>query len=296
MQPRASLLGDDWHLRPPAVPPPPLFWPGEIREAIVMPELPALPELTFDFPSLGWRPPPLWETPSLTLDPALRFTPVRIVPIPRRDPDRTLTWADFPASNVPAGFGAITRMRVRQLTPDGNPMFQAQLLATSAVRARSRNAGDRTQNGCAPLVAQCRRDMAASPGGTWTTSRPNPDTCPASIIGIRTATTVGECETVVGAGCDADAVAESQRLLAHEQGHFDIGWRLVIKANDALLAGTHTVAALDAWLTANLGPQQALYDSVAETDHGCNAAKQAAWVTALASGLPAVPLPAPAGP
>ncbi|MET0250633.1 MAG: DUF4157 domain-containing protein [Novosphingobium sp.] len=292
-----SLLDDKYKLKVPTLPPPPLFRPGSIREAWVIPEIPAPPKLEMPEPVV-----PFWRrnkpvVPPLTLDPALRFTPVKIIPVPRYVPDRPLTWADFPGNNVPGGFGAVTRMAAPQLlTIDGNPMFQAQLNTKnpSAVGARSRNAGVRASNGCAPLVARCQRDMRASPGGTWTTSRPVPDTCPASIVSIDTANTVGECETVIGAGCDAAAVAESNRLLAHEQAHFDLLCKLVGRANDALIAGTHTTAVLAKWLQDNLQPQQDSYDDpTSGSNHGCDAAQQAAWVAKIAAGLPAVPLPAP---
>ena len=100
-------------------------------------------------------------------------------------------------------------------------------------------------------MAACRRYLHAHPTHTWSTARPSPDPCPASIISIDTATTEAECESIVGANCDASAPLESGRLLAHEQLHFDIACTLVGRANDALIAGTHTPAQLAAWLAAN---------------------------------------------
>ena len=98
----------------------------------------------------------------------------------------------------------------------------------------------------------------------------------------------GECESVIGADCDADAVAESARLLQHEQGHFDITCKLVGRADDALIAG-RPLATVRTWLNTHLGPQQSAYDN--DSDHGCHAGQQAAWEAKIAANLPAVPAP-----
>ena len=288
MQP--SLLDDRPRLHL-DMPPPPLFAPGSIRESWVIPRLPAPPQIelpTWTIP--GWRPRNQPILPPLALDPALRFTPVDIIPVPRCIPARPLTWADFPGRDVPGGFGAITRMTTPQITVDGNPMFQAQLNSRhpSAVTARARSPGVRRTNGCAPQVADCVTYLTANPTHTWSSSS---GSCPASIVTPATATTVAQCESVVGTACDADAVPESARLLAHEQLHFDLTCTLVGRANDALIAGTHTPAQMAAWLRANLQPQQDAYDGVGGADHGCDAAGQATWAANVAGGLAAVPLP-----
>ena len=280
-------------LRPPTIEPPLTIPRGSIREHMIVPLPPALPEL--EFPDSLARPAPghpsLLPTRPLTLDPRMRFRPVMIIPIPRCIPDRPLTWADFPGSNVPGTASAVTRIVTPLVTVDGNPMFQAQLNQRnrSAVIARVRHAGNRSSNGCAQLVAACRRDMRAHPGGTWTTSRPNPDTCPASQLSINTATTADECETVIGAGCDSDAVQESTRLLAHEQLHFDLACKLVGRADDALIAGSHTPVQLRTWLRQNLQPLENRYDR--ESVHGCDSAGQSAWAAHVAGGLQFVQLP-----
>jgi hypothetical protein len=295
MDPAApSLLDRQLQLKPLNIPPPLMVPKGSVPEAWVVPKIPAPPELKLDMPpiSVGYKKPPLLPpTPQLRLDPKLQFTPVDIIPVPRCDPDRKLTWADFPSSNVPGSFGGVTRMVTPQLNVDGNPMFQAQLnqVTKSAVVEKVRHADDRSKNGCAPLVAKCKRDMAK--GGTWTTSRPNPDKCPAGINSINTATTVDECETVIGAGCDADAVMDSARLLAHEQLHFDISCTMVGRADDALLARSHTPAVLKKWLNDNLPVLQKKYDD--ESDHGCKATEQASWEADVAAGLTSVALPPP---
>lgn len=273
----------------PYVPPPPLIQPGSMRETWVvpLPILPAPPEL--ELPSLAPRPRLPRLVPDLALGPIFRFTPVLLLPVARCVPGRALTWADFPSSSVPGGFGAVTRARTPEIVVDGNPMFQAQLDATSAVRPGIRTPSNRAINGCQPRVNACRQYLSTHPGHRWSTARSTPDPCPASPLTISTATTVGECDTIIGPACDADKVADSARLLAHEQLHFDIPCAMVGKANDALIAGTHTSTQLAAWLRTTLPPLQARYD--AESVHGCDAAGQATWVAAVAAGLPAIPLP-----
>jgi hypothetical protein len=283
-----SLLDQQLYLKPLNIPPPPMIQPGSIREAWVIPDMPAPPELRIPPLSLGHKPPSLFPPmPQLHLDPSLQRTPVTIVPVPRCNPDRPLTWADFPGSNVPNGFGGVTRMVTPLLNIDGNPMFQAQLdqVNKSAVVSNVRNP-TRATNGCAGIVGRCKREIGT---GTWTSSRPTPDTCPAGIVSIDTATSVDECETVLGANCDAAARDDSMRLLAHEQLHFDIACTLVGKANDALIAGTHTPAQLRTWLAQNLQPTQDLYD--VQAGHSCNPTGQATWIANVAGGLTSVPLP-----
>ena len=281
------LLDQDLQLRPP--PAPPLILPGSIPEALVVPELPAPPQLD-PSPLVSPRPRPglgLGQ-PQLTGPPP--FTPMQIIPIPRCVPARPLTWADFPAT-MPAGAGFSARIRLRQplTTVQGNEMFQLQVQDTSAVKNKFRNASTRASNGCAPLVAQCAAFMNSHPGGNWNFTPPTPNPCPAAVLPVSApATTTTECDTVIGAACDAAAQAESARLLAHEQGHFNIGCVLVNKANDALRAGTPS-ATVQPRLNAEMTAQQAAYDTA--TTHGCDAAAQASWEADIAADLPAVTIP-----
>ncbi len=167
-------------------------------------------------------------------------------------------------------------------------MFRAVLNnSASWVRPHFSGAGSRATNRCAPLVARCQQDLAgAGAGAFW--DRQAPVGCAASVFTAARATTVGECETVVGAACDADAIAESARLLRHEQGHFDITCKLVGRADDALAAG-RPLATVRTWLNTHTQPQNTQYDN--DTGHGCNAGQQAAWETAIANDLPAVAAP-----
>ena len=90
---------------------------------------------------------------------------------------------------------------------------------------------------------------------------------------------------VVGATCDSDATQDSDRLLAHEQGHFDIACVLAKRANDALAAGT-SFRRVNRWLNRVQPAAQRRYD--AQTNHGCNAGPQAAWEGDIAGGLTGV--------
>jgi hypothetical protein len=284
-QPELPSLLPEARLRPPM--PPMLFPPGSIRETYI---LPAPPEIRLEF-----EPSPLIEPrehfPSLlgtTLKGPLPFTPAIFIRVSRCVPDSALTWRDFGVGNPGGGFSAVTKVAVREENVQGNVMFRAVMnRATSRVRAHVAGAAARATNRCAPLVVQCQQFLGgAGPGASW--SRTAPAGCAASPFTAATATNVGECETSVGAACDADAIADSARLLRHEQGHFDITCKLVGRADDALAAG-RPLGTVRTWHKNNLGPQQKQYDN--DTAHGCDAAQQAAWEASIAGGLQGVPAP-----
>jgi uncharacterized protein DUF4157 len=289
--------GPQMQLRPPRLldqelrrpPPPPLIQPGSIPEALVVPELPAPPQLD-PGPLVSPRPRPGFTLGQPQLTGPLPFTPMQIIRIPRCIPDRPLTWADFPAT-MPAGAGFSARTSLLQplVTVQGNEMFQLQLQNTSSVKTKFRNAATRASNGCAPLVAQCTAWLNGHPGGDWNFTPPATNPCPATVQPVSApATTTGECDTVIGAACDTAAQAESARLLAHEQGHFNLGCVLVNKANDALRAGTPS-ATVQPRLNAEMTAQQAAYDHA--TTHGCDATAQASWEADIAADLPAITIP-----
>jgi uncharacterized protein DUF4157 len=276
-------------LRPP--PPRPAILPGSIPEAFVLPDIPEPPRLELTGPLSGTPARP--RLPSLVgqLTGPPPVTPMRIVVVPRCVPGRPLTWADFPSPQpANAQFGARTDMQISPATVQGNPMFQLTLSASSRVKARYRNPANRATNGCASPVTACRNFMNANPGGSWGFNPPANNPCPSSILPSTPpqATTVAECDTVIGAECDRAAQAESSRLLAHEQRHFDIACVLVNKANDALRAGMPTATVATALNTA-FPAQTAAYDG--QTDHGCIAAAQAQWDADVVARLPAVTIP-----
>jgi hypothetical protein len=267
--------------------PPPMFAPGSIRETYVIP-MPADIQLV--------EPPHVTEPRRLRfleegLQPPQTYAPVQLIPVSRCVPNVALTWADFQGT-PPAGghFGAFTRVRIAEENVQGNVMFRAVMNnADSWVKPQYPGAGARATNGCARTVTRCQQFFDSVPAGqtgTWDYG-PSPD-CPAGAQTPTQATSRGECETAVGTQCDTDTPAESARLLAHEQGHFDIACVLVGKADDALAAGS----ALDLVrrrLNAKVTQQNAAYDT--QTNHGCNAGPQATWTANLAAGLPAVTIP-----
>ncbi len=279
-QPEVPRLLPEARLRPP--PPPMLFPPGSIRETYI---LPAPPDVKLE-PSRLFEPrerfPRVLDTPLLGPPP---FTPAIFISVSRCVPGGGLSWADFQAAPPGGTFAAFTSVPVREENVQGNVMFRAVLNnSASWVRPHISGAGARATNRCAPLVAQCQRDLGgAGPGAFW--ERQAPAGCAASVFTPARANTVAECESVVGAACDADAQAESARLLRHEQGHFDITCKLVGRADDALAAG-RPLATVRTWLNANAQPRNTQYDG--DTGHGCNAGQQAAWETAIANNLPAV--------
>jgi uncharacterized protein DUF4157 len=199
---------------------------------------------------------------------------------------RVLTWADFRGRPPGGARQASTSYRISQRR--SGPFRVVFKERSSWVRPRHPGAGARATNGCAAVVARCQG--AFRKAGTRTFDVAPPANCPATIITPAQATTSAECETVIGAGCDADAPNESARLLNHEQRHLDIACALVQKANDAVAAGS-SVAAVRRAVSRAEGTQRARYDSRAETNHGCDAAGQAAWDADIDAGLPGVAIP-----
>jgi hypothetical protein len=222
-------------------------------------------------------------------------------------PDVPLTWADFTGSPVAGGLTANTRPDIRQVnfTPPGGfcrhevlgePLevdrkFQAFLDAPrSWVAAATKNASDPAQNGCDHKIARCETFFDAEAranrsGGTQ--SLRTPGRCPAAVAfdPAAVAHARGECQSVLMPACIAREVAESARVLHHEQLHFDIGCTIAGKAND-LLPGHPDPQALLRGARALLQPLHDRYD--AETRHGCDAGAQATWDANVAGGLPNV--------
>ena len=281
-QPDDRRLLPEARLRAPT--PPMLFPPGSIRETYI---LPAPPEITLEPPSLLAPPDRFPHVLDTQLQGPAPFTPAIFISVSRCVPDQPLGWGDFQGTPG-TGFGAFTSAGVTEENVQGNVMFRAVLNnSASWVKPEFPGASARATNLCAPHVAQCQSDLAAAgAGATW--DRTRGAGCPASAFTAARATNATECDTVVGAACDADAVAESARLLRHEQGHFDITCKLVGRADDALAAG-RPLATVRTWLNTHVQPRNTAYDG--QTGNGCNAAQQAAWETAIAGGLQAVPAP-----
>jgi Domain of unknown function (DUF4157) len=200
----------------------------------------------------------------------------------------TLTLADFTVGVPPGGFEALTVFSI----PFRNGAFQAVFnTRRSIVRAKYPGAGARATNGCNAVVRRCQRAFRNVPRGATRTFDigPSPN-CPATIVTPAQATSRAECETVIGAQCDADAPNEADRLLNHEQRHLDIACKIADKANTALAAGS-ALAAVRRAVARQRTAVTRRYDSRAETDHGCDAAGQAAWDADIDAGLPGVTIP-----
>ena len=199
---------------------------------------------------------------------------------------RVLTWADYTVGQPPRGFQALTVFSI----PVRNGTFRAVFNErTSVVRPKYPGAGARATNGCAAVVRRCQRVFRNVPAGVTRTFdvAPSPN-CPATIVTPAQATSRAECESVIGAGCDADAPNESARLLNHEQRHLDIACKLAEKANDALAAGS-PLADVRRAVRRERRAQTRSYDN--DTGHGCDAGQQAAWDADIDAGLPGVTIP-----
>jgi hypothetical protein len=222
------------------------------------------------------------------------------------DPDRSLTWADF--TGTPTGtFSALTfsglreravnvgTLRCRPTAPDaaGLPSRAVQAFmdpAQSWVRPQFANASDPAQNGCDTRIAGCVSAIGAGQTGVHMDTTPS-RTCPASVTPRGdNANTTDECTSVLGADCSDRAVAESARLLRHEQGHFDLSCAMAQKANGMLASTTDFPALLRAAQRA-LSTAQSRYDR--QTNHGCNASSQSTWESDIAAGLPAITITLP---
>jgi hypothetical protein len=201
---------------------------------------------------------------------------------------QSLTWADF-RGRVPRGaaFAAETRFSIPVRSGQFEAVFNG---AASWVRPKYPGANARATNGCNSVVAECRRffrGLGSGQSGTFT-SGGAAAACPATIATPTTANDSGECETVVGAQCDADAPNESARLLNHEQRHLDIACKLADKANTAL-AGGSALADVRRGVNREQTAQTRQYD--ADTNHGCDAGQQATWDADIDAGLPSVTIP-----
>jgi len=231
------------------------------------------------------------------------------------DPAGALTWADFTGGEpADSRFDAMTFSALRERSMNtallscmpnsaaarANPPARGVQAffdpAQSGVRARYANAADPAANTCQQTVTDCEDyfdGLAGSglTGGEWW-MRPGTG-CAASVTprGDR-ATSRDECATVVASDCNDRAVAESARLLNHEQVHFNLTCAMARKATAMITSATDFPALLSAART-TLARQQVLYDN--QSSHGCVAAQQASWETAIAAGLPDVTIRVPSG-
>jgi len=139
------------------------------------------------------------------------------------------------------------------------------------------------------IIAGCQSAVAAGKSFHFT---PSQQTCASSQQPDPSiqATTAAECETKIGAEFDRVAAIELARVLTHEQYHFRIACVMAGKGSEALKVSSprpgdeiqHIVETKTRGLSTK-------YDT--DTNHGCIAAKQAAWQTDIDAGLPTAKVP-----
>jgi len=225
------------------------------------------------------------------------------------DPATPPGWSDFTAApTAGSAFGAETSSSIKSVDVPSQKceeqitgyasgpkkVFQGVFDGSKSwVKPMFSDAADPAKNGSTTEISKCEaqfdRWAAAGQTGWWALGAAVGAGCPASVParGDR-ATNRGECTTVVGKDFNDRAVAESMRLLKHEQTHLALTCAMAKKGND-LLAGGTSFASIDAVIRSKLATAQSRYD--AQTNHGCVASQQAAWESTIASGLPAIRLP-----
>jgi Domain of unknown function (DUF4157) len=189
------------------------------------------------------------------------------------DPYRPLTLGDFAEdTSLPAGRAGRTRAGIVSITVHGVPGFGAKLLNTSGLLPPHKHPTDRSKTPCGGLINNC---TAAINAGSPAFSINNTSSCAAAPRPSGRATSVAECTSVVGTACDNAVKKDSDRVLAHEQLHFDIACVVVAKAN---------LAFWRAGLPARINIQaigkvrdtvNSQYDG--DTGHGCITAQQQTW-------------------
>ncbi len=189
------------------------------------------------------------------------------------DPYRALTRGDFVEdSTLPGGMAGRTDADIVAITVHGVAGFGAKLNSTSALLPSHKHPADRAKTPCGGLVTACRNSLnAGSPGFSIS----NASGCAAAPRPTGRATSVAECDSVVGAACDAAVAADADRVLAHEQLHMDIACVIAAKANLAFwragLPARIDIAAIERVKHR----ENRRYDR--DTVHGCDAAQQLTW-------------------
>jgi uncharacterized protein DUF4157 len=161
--------------------------------------------------------------------------------------------------------------------------------ATSWVKAKWPNAADPTKNGSATVVAQCKDFFRRRAGPSWSLSTAPSATCPATTTPRGdNASNAAECATVIAQDFTDAAVAESARLLNHEQTHLALTCAIAEKGNDLLDKGGTAFTTVSGKIDGVRSTQERKYD--ADTNNGCNVGPQATWEKDIADGLPKVAL------
>lgn len=184
---------------------------------------------------------------------------------------KTLSWSDFPESDKS---GAFTSYTFKQT----GTTFTAEFDSASSYRSKIvEKVFDGHLTDCNSTdFKKFAFEIDGKPEGTClATKQPGP----------ATATKKEECASKIKPLVEAANIAESARLLRHEQYHMKMGCALAAKATAALAAGKKVTTAD---LTTKNKTQSTSYDSKAQTDHSCNQASQTQWEADIDAGLPKV--------
>jgi len=206
-------------------------------------------------------------------------------------PNRALTWADF--TGAPSGStSAFTAYDYpTATTPNGTRIQAVFNSGRSFVRPRFGNPTDPALNGCAANITQCESFFPpGTTGGSFALDSTPSATCPAAVRADPSvvAASLGDCSGIIAAECQRVAQAESDRLLRHEQLHFDLACVLAGKAN-AALAASAALTTVQSALNTKDAQLTSQYDT--QTNRGCIAAQQATWETNVRAGLTNVTIP-----
>ncbi|NJO59775.1 MAG: DUF4157 domain-containing protein [Richelia sp. RM2_1_2] len=200
------------------------------------------------------------------------------VNIPPSDPNRKLTWDDFKGRPRPSGNSAAeTSYTFVRKKIQGTVQFQAKFLFNQSwVLPKYKNPTNRSVNGCSKSVRDCEKFLKQNPNGTYGFDGQSDPGCQDAIVPSAVqVSSKGDCESLIGASCDAALKKDSEeRLLDHERTHFDIATTLAARANDKIKGGADPKD-VEKELRKESKKLQETYDS--ETKHGCIASYQAAW-------------------
>jgi hypothetical protein len=208
------------------------------------------------------------------------------------EPNRVLTWADFTGapSTSSSAFTAYD-FPTATLASGGTRLRAVFNASRSFVRPPFGTPTDSALNGCDANVTHCESFFPpGSTGSSFALNSTPSASCPAAVRASSSvvASSKADCTGIIATECQRVAQAESDRLLRHEQLHFDLACVLVNKANGALAVGA-ALPAVQSALTAKDSALTTQYDG--DTQSSCLAVPQATWATNIGAGLPAVTIP-----
>lgn len=202
---------------------------------------------------------------------------------PKATCDRTLTWRDFPEVRPATATSGAARTEWAMSLDSSVPIIKATLTKKSGVRDKERSPTDRNLSGCGKQVTDCESWFVKNAGGTYSLGASTGCTAAFSPDVSVQATSKPECSSVLGTECDRVAVLNSERLLRHEQYHWNIVCLFTGKGNAAIAAGADPTKAFNAAFS-KASDFNDRYDT--DSNHGCIAAGQKKWETDVDGGFP----------